>query len=306
MAHLYDLTHLVERISIDEAFLDVTSLRESGEALARRLQVTIWDEHSLPCSLGVATNKLVAKIANDVGKRSVQTGGPPMAIQVVPPGQEAAFLAPLPVVALWGVGPRTGERLQALGINTIGDIAQWPEDDLVHRFGKHGRSLARRARGIDYRPIATSHEAKSISRETTFAQDISDKATLSRRLRKLSESVGRRLRRANLCGSTVKIKLRLGDFTTFTRQATLDTPTDLDIEIFEAAEELFSRLWREGQPVRLIGVGVSRLQEPARQLSLWETRSEKTQRLQQALDSLRERFGHDTVRRATDLLDEDG
>ncbi len=138
MAHLYQLTPLVEQVSIDEAFLDVSDRPEPAEGLARRLQTTINTELNLPCSLGVATNKLVAKIANDVGKAAARSDQPPNALQVVPPGQEAAFLAPLPVEALWGVGPKTAERLHGLGLHTIGDLARWPEADLGRRFGQHG------------------------------------------------------------------------------------------------------------------------------------------------------------------------
>jgi len=208
MTRLHQLTPLVEPLSIDEAFLDVSDLPEPAEVLARRLQVTINTELGLPCSLGVATNKLVAKIANDVGKATTRSDQPPNALQVVPPDQEAAFLARLPVEALWGVGPKTAERLHGLGLHTIGDLARWPEADLGRRFGQHGYDLARHARGIDERRVVTEHEAKSISQETTFAQDISDGPILRESLRRLSEHVGFRLRRKGLNGATVKLKLR--------------------------------------------------------------------------------------------------
>jgi DNA polymerase IV len=172
MARLHTLTPLVEQISIDEAFLDVTALGTPGDVLAAALQQTIRNELALSCSLGVATNKLVAKIATDVGKSLVRSGAMPQAICVVPPGDEAAFLAPLPTTALWGVGPKTAEKLAMLGIHTIGDIAAWPVADLQRRFGQHGEDLARRARGIDERPIVTERAAKSISQETTFARDV--------------------------------------------------------------------------------------------------------------------------------------
>jgi DNA polymerase-4 len=297
MQHLHNMAKVVEQISIDEAFLDVSDLPESGEALARRLQATIHKECNLPCSLGVATNKLMAKIANDVGKASYRGEGPPNAITVVPPGQEAAFLAPLPVDTLWGVGPKTAERLHELGIYTIGDLAGWSVDDLTRRFGKHGYDLARRAQGIDDRPLETEHETKSISQETTFSKDVRSGAVLRRTLLQQSESVGRRLRSAGLAGTTVKIKLRWPDFTTLTRQVTLDQPSNQDGEIFEAAITLLEENWRSGQAVRLIGVGVSGLGSPVRQLSLWDDSAEKGRRLQSALDELRERFGKDVLQR---------
>jgi DNA polymerase-4 len=196
MARLHQLTPLVEQLSIDEAFLDVSDLPDPAEEVARRLQTTINTDLGLPCSLGVATNKLVAKMANNVGKAAAPPGQTPNALQVVPPGQEAAFLAPLPVEALWGVGPKTAERLHSLGLRTIGQMAHWPESDLVRRFGQHGADLARHARGLDERPVETEHEAKSISQETTFARDVSDGAILretlhrSQRLKKLARSYG--------------------------------------------------------------------------------------------------------------------
>ncbi len=271
MEHLYNRSNLVEQISIDEAFIDVSDLKADAGTLARELQADIWGTLHLPCSLGVATNKLVAKIANNVGKASAATAGPPMAIKIIPPGQEAAFLAPLPVRELWGVGPKTAEVLEQLGIQTIGDIAQWPADDLTARFGQHGADLARRARGIDTRPVSSEHETKSISQETTFARDITDLDQLHRTLLHQVENVGLRLRRADLLGSTVRIKLRWSDFTTLTRQMTLETPTNQDDDILIAAEQLFARTWIPSKPVRLLGVGVSGFQLPERQLSLWET-----------------------------------
>jgi len=299
MSHLYNFAHLVEQISIDEAFIDISDLRAPAEQIARELQSTIWQDLQLPCSLGVATNKLVAKIANNIGKSSARAEGPPMAINVVPPGEERAFLAPLPITELWGVGPKTAESLTQLSIRTIGDLADWPAEDLVRRFGKHGTDLARRARGIDDRPVAAAGPGmKSISHETTFAQDVTDEAELKRTLYRLSENVGRRLRRAGLSASTIKIKLRWSDFTTLTRQVTLPESTDQDSVIYETAQQLLMDNWRSPRPVRLIGVGTSNLAEPAAQLRLWDTSNEKGRKLQQTLDSLRDRFGRNAIQRA--------
>lgn len=304
MAHLENLTDLIEQISIDEAFIDVSDLRTPAREIAQTLQTAIWEQLHLPCSLGVAANKLVAKIANNVGKATAAPGVPPMAITVVPPGEEAAFLAPLPVGELWGVGPKTAESLESLGIRTIGDLARWPEADLIRRFGKHGEDLARRARGIDTRPVTTEHAVKSISRETTFAQDITDLTTLKRTLSRLSADVGRRLRRRELAGTTVKLKLRWSDFTTLTRQATLDQPTDRDDAIFRIALQLLAENRPRGKPVRLIGVGVANLSPPMAQLQLWDQQQPlKDERLQAALDQVRDRFGRDAIQRAIEMDD---
>jgi DNA polymerase-4 len=306
MAHLHALTPLVEQLSIDEAFLDVTDLAQPGEALARQLQTTIRDALGLPCSLGIATNKLVAKIATDVGKAAARSGGPPNAIQVVPPDQEAAFLASLPTTALWGVGPKTATRLAALGMHTIGDIARWPEAELRRLFGKHGHDLTLRARGIDDRPVTTSREAKSISKETTFARDNSDVALLYQTLRTLAAGVGQRLRHDELSGTTITLKLRWADFTTMTRQTTLGQPTDQDDIIGAAATQLFDRLWRSGQWVRLLGVGVSGLGPAPRQLGLWDmANAEQQRRVRVAVQALRERFGPNVVRWGGDLEPDD-
>lgn len=302
MALLHDLTPLVEQISIDEAFLDVTGLPDSGETLARRTQARIRDELRLPCSFGVATNKLVAKIANNIGKDQARGDGPPNAITVVAPGEEAAFLAPLPVRELWGIGPKTADKLAGYGVYTIGDLARLPVDILTQRFGKMGAELALRAQGIDDRPVETEHETKSISKEITFTRDVSDADTLRHTLRQLADGVGHRLRSEHLHGSTVRIKLRWADFTTFTRQTTVDPPVDQDGAIYAAALRLFEQAWMPGQAVRLIGVGVAGLQTQAVQLSLWDaSQPQDDRRLLDALDRLRDRFGDDIIRRASDL-----
>ncbi len=306
MAQLDNLTSLIEQISIDEAFLDVSDLRAPAAQIASELQHVIWEQLSLPCSLGVATNKLVAKIANDVGKSSARTGKPPMAITVVPPGEEAGFMSNLPIERLWGVGPKTAAELTStLGIATIGELARWPPADLERRFGRHGVDLSLRARGIDDRPVTPEHDVKSISHETTFATDVVDGDELRRTLYRLAEDVGRRLRRAQLAGATVKLKLRWSDFTTLTRQATLPEPTDRDAVICQVALELLSANRPQGKPVRLIGVGVSNLRSPSEQLHLWDDASVKSKRLQEALDRVRERYGRDAIQRATQLERDD-
>ncbi len=295
MRYVDDLTPLVEKVSIDEAFLEVTDLPKTTQAIAKSLQRTIHQNLNLPCSIGGATNKLVAKIANDVGKAAARGPRPPNAITIVPPGEEAAFLSPLPVTALWGVGPKTGDRLERLGVKTIGDLSNLPERELVRMFGKIGYDLFTRARGIDNNPIITSHEVKSISNETTFSKDIREGDQLRKALLDLSQQVARRLQKANLSGTTVRIKLRWADFTTLTRQVTLNHATDQDTVIYSKAVELFEKTWPVGHPVRLVGVGVSGIGPQIRQLSFWEADDAREKRLQSAVEILRQRYGDEII-----------
>ncbi len=297
MALLENETPVMEQISIDEAFLDLTGDARPGGEVAAYLQARIQSDIGLPSSFGVASNKLVAKIATNVGK--------PNGLVIVPPGEEAAFLAPLPMDMLWGVGPKTQARLAELGMKTIGDIASWPEGDLARRLGTWGADLSRHARGLDDRPVETEREAKSISQEVTFARDVADSAALRRTLLELSDGVGASLRKANLAARTVKLKLRWPPFETITRQVTLPQPTENEAEIFDAALTLFDKVWSRGKAVRLVGVGVSGLHEPARQLGLFdEPRSDQSAKLAEALDKIREKYGWNAVKRAS-LLDEE-
>ena len=189
------------------------------------------------------------------------------------------------------MGPKNAETLSELGLTTVGDVANWSEAALVSRLGKLGGDIWRRAQGIDFRPVATDHEAKSISKEVTFAKDVADEAELKLTLRRLSDGVGRQARKAGLAGSTIKLKLRWSDFTTLSRQLTLESPTDLDGEIYRAATQLFDQVWNTGRPVRLIGVGLGGFGAPNKQMGLWhEHSSEKhAEELQTALDRLRDR-----------------
>jgi DNA polymerase-4 len=254
--------------------------------------------------LGVATNKLVAKIATDIGKAvSAKTGDPPNAIQVVPTGQEAAFLAPLPVENMWGIGKKTAASLAEMGIITIGELAQISEMDLIQRFGKHGFELARHARGIDDQPIITQHVIKSISQETTFPKDIQEREILLKTIHDLSTQVSHRLKKKHFEGTTVKLKLRWADFTTLTRQTTLAQPTDGAEILAKSAQQLFENIWQPGRSVRLLGVGVSGLLPY--QYRLWDKADdspelEKEQRLQVALDQLHQRFGDHIIRLGED------
>ncbi len=307
MARLRALTPLVQQLSIDEAFLDITDLAAPADVVAARVQQQIRDELGLSCSIGVATNKLVAKIATDVGKAAARAGQTPRALWVVPAGSERAFLAPLKVTALWGVGEKTAERLAALGIHTIGDLAAWPMDDLVARFGQHGINLAYHARGIDERPVVTERTSKSVSQETTFARNVTDAATLEQTIHRQATAVAASLRDNTLVGATIRLKIRWPDFTTPTRQLTLPRPTDDAHVIADAGMRLFHDVWVEGQPVRLIGIGVSGLTEPPSQLSLWDLpradASAQAQRVAAALAALEAMLGRGVVRRASELND---
>ncbi len=296
MEKLRDLTPLVEQISIDEAFLDISDIREDPARLALDLQADIRVDLQLPSSIGIASNKLVAKIATEVGKKSSKRKNePPFGFTVVPAGDEAKFLAPLPADMLWGVGPNTFARLTELGIHTIGDIANWPEKELINLFGENGRDLWHHAQGIDNRPIVTEYETKSVSQETTFNVDVRDEQTLEKTLREQSKDVARQLRKNDLAGKTVKLKIRWSDFTTLSRQTTLPTSTDNEDEIFHAAVKLMKIVRKLNQAVRLIGVGVSGIGAPVRQLSLWDEGGEKSRKVQEVVDQLQEKYGKGAI-----------
>jgi DNA polymerase-4 len=304
MSKLRNLTPLVEQISIDEAFLDISDISQPPARIATALQADIKNELHLPSSIGIASNKLVAKIANEVGKKSgKKKDEPPFGLTIVPAGEEAKFLAPLPADMLWGVGPKTSARLTELGIHTIGDIAHWPENEMINLFGENGRDLWRHAQGIDNRPIVTEYETKSISQEVTYNVDVRDEKTLEKTLREQAREVARQLRKNELAGKTVKIKIRWSDFTTLTRQATLPTSTDNEDEIFHTAVKLMKTVRKQNQPVRLIGVGVSGIGEPIRQLSLWDVGSEKSRKLQEVMDELQEKYGRNVIKHGDDLMD---
>ncbi len=294
---LNDAAPVVEQLSIDEAFLDVTGAPETGLEIASALQQEIQDQFELSTSWGIATNKLVAKIATEVGK--------PGGRIEVPPGEEAAFLAPLPVGMLWGVGPKSQERLAGFGVRTIGDLASSEPSQLQTMFGRRGPDLLRRAQGQDGRPVVSERDPKSISAETTFPRDIVDRTALAATLLKLSERVGSRLRKSGLGGSTVRLKLRWPDFTTITRQRALENPTDQDDEIYHACLELFDKVWRRGRPVRLLGVGVANLGPPIRQLQLFDHAWEEDHQLLRAVDSIREKYGSSALRRGVHLRPKD-
>ncbi len=261
---LHQASPLVEQTSIDEAFLDLTnqiSVWEEAVKVAGQIQRRVRADVGLSASLGVATNKLVAKVASDQHK--------PGGLTVVRPGEEATFLAPLPVRVLWGIGPVTAQKLADMQVITVGQLSKASEEELRARFGQHGEAMVRQAQGIDERPVVTEQKLKSVSQERTFAHDLSEAKTLKQQLWQLSQQVGLRLKKAELTAGTVAIKLRYADFTTLTRQVTLSVPTNDEQEIYRAALGLLERAWQEGRPVRLLGVAGRHLSPPAGQLSLW-------------------------------------
>jgi DNA polymerase-4 len=267
--------------------------------VAREIQERVDSEVHLPCSLGVATNKLVAKVANDFGKSQVKSGQAPRQITIVPPGEEAVFLAPLEVQALWGIGPKTSQKLHGQGIHTIGQLVALSIAELEAYFGNNALEMHARALGIDPSPVHAEREVKSVSNEVTFTKDTTDSEVLRQTLRALADKVGYRLRQAGLAGSVVQIKLRYSDFETLTRQTALPQPTNLDDEIYAAAEQLFEANIIPTRAVRLIGIGVSRLNPPYRQLSLWDDNQDEKEKLANAIDQLKEKYGQDVIKRAS-------
>jgi DNA polymerase-4 len=219
---------------------------------------------------------------------------------VIEPGKEQDFLAILPVIEMWGIGPKTAEELNRLGIKTIGDLVSSPEEIVRKKFGNYAYDLIQRAKGIDSHPVSDHEEIKSVSNETTFFSDINDKNELLLVIKQLSEKVAMRLRRKQLSGKTVKIKIRWPDFITHTRQLTLLQPTNQDSIIYQNASELFFQEWTTGKSVRLIGVGVTHLENEFQQLSLFSNSFQKEKKLLNAIDELRERFGEKSIRKGID------
>ena len=292
-------TPLVEPLSLDEAFLDVAGsegLFGPSAEIGQQIKRVIRTELRLVASVGVAPNKFLAKIASDLEK--------PDGFVVVEADRVQAFLDPLPVERLWGVGKVAAAALHKLGVRTIEQLRRLPAEGLLGRFGKSGEHLWQLAHGIDDRRVVPDREAKSISHETTFAADISDAEVLRAWLLELTEQVARRLRRHQLRGRTVQLKLRFGDFSTITRAQTLPEATHVTQEILQAAVELLETALPTGhRAVRLLGVGVSGLGErPNSQGQLFDAQQhERQQALDEVSDRIKDRFGSHSVRRATDL-----
>ena len=283
------VTPLVEPLSLDEAFLDVTgsqALFGAPAVIAAALRERIAREVRLPASAGIAEVKFAAKIASDLAKPNGQ--------REVPKEGTRAFLAPLPVSKLWGVGPKTDELLRGLGLKTIGDVANKDADWLVGKLGSSGRHLWELSWGIDDRPVVPDREAKSIGAEDTFDEDVSDLAVLKAQVHAQATRVARRLRRAGAKTRVVQLKLKLSDFTLLTRRTTLAEATDDGQALYREAVALLERTPLE-QAVRLTGVSAQELQGSAAQLSLFAPAPRRSDKLNAALDKIAERFGSGAV-----------
>jgi len=293
---------LVEMASVDEAYLDLTGTdRLYGPPLraAHILHERMKAATALNCSIGIAASRLVAKISSDQAK--------PNGVLWVVPGREAAFLAPLDVRKIPGVGKVTEKNLHALGIRKVGDLARLDDAFLEERFGKWGMALAGKSRGEDAggwfdTEIGAGDGPKSISHEHTFGEDTADQAHLEATLSRLCEMVGRRLREHHLAARTIQLKLRYKDFSTITRAHSLARGTELDTEIFEEIRALFRSNWRPGAPVRLLGVHASGWAEGDEQMDLLgEERHERWKRALAAADRLRDRYGESAVSLAASM-----
>lgn len=292
-------TPLVEPISLDEAFLDVTgSIRLFGEGpiIAREIKNLIHGQTGLTASAGVATSKLVAKIGSDLQK--------PDGLTVVDTGREREFLAKLPIGKLWGAGGKTIESLALFNVETIGDLAALPLEILLGKFGKHGRHLHLAANGIDERPVVPARDAKSIGHEETFSEDLTDLIIIKRELLELANRVGERLRRHKRQGLTITIKIKFHDFSISSRSMTLAQPTSDTRDIFHRAMELLRKTEVGRKPVRLAGISVSNLNSPENsyhQQDLFgkSRQREKSRSLNEAVDLINRKFGGGTINPAT-------
>jgi DNA polymerase IV len=294
---MFSFTPLVEPLSLDEAFLDVhgcEGLFGSPLEIAGKLRASIKSETGLTASVGVATNKFLAKLASDHGK--------PDGLIVVPADQIAAFLHPLPVGRIWGVGAKAEKRLHAFGLKTIGQVAQLPEQAVLDNFGELGGHIWRLAHGMDVREVVPDRDAKSISSETTFAQDIDDRETLRMWLLDLTDHLASRLRHVGIKARTVELKIRSSDFQTRHRARALPEPTNLTEPLWQTALEIFERgVTDDLFPIRLLGVGATRLtRDPIVQRDLFDAgQRARQQNLDQTIDAIRKQHGSTAVRRGS-------
>jgi DNA polymerase-4 len=303
MEVLRGFTDLVEPMSIDEAFLDVTgshALFGPVEQIARDIKLSLREATGLTASVGAAPNKFIAKIASDLRK--------PDGLVIVREGETANFLHDLPISRVWGVGPKTEERLQRMGFRTIGQLSEASRESLLQKLGPLGEHLHQLSHGNDERPVITNWEAKSIGAETTFDEDTADRQTLRRTIQELSDRVGRRLRRSGFRAGRITVKLRYEDFETHTKQTSVDRPVQSDAEIVHLATSLLEQ-FPLSRKIRLIGVSAGDFQsadDPGAQMNLFAspvTTSVKADTLDRTVDRLREKFGDDALKRGSHLSD---
>jgi len=297
MAILSDFSPALEPAGLDEAYLDITGCDLFGTPyqLASSIKMRVKKELKLVASIGIASCKVVAKIASDSGK--------PDGLVEVTVGKEKDFLAPLPVANLPGVGKKTEQSLKAMGIKTIGQLAAVPVEVIKNRLGSYGFVIHHYANGIDNREVETPGQAKSISRETTFAEDNSDKVFLQSILRYLCERVGAQLRVETKHARTITLKLRYSDFETITRRFSSKEAIDADELIFTGATKLLEQaLSGQRKPVRLIGVGVSNLVGYGKQLNLLDSRPQRLGSLDKAIDRIRNKYGFTAIQTGRTLL----
>ncbi len=289
-----EVTPIVERLGIDEAFLDVAGARTvfgSPLRVAELIRSRVRAETGLICSVGAASTKFVAKLASGLSK--------PDGLLVVPADQTIALLHPLPIAKLWGVGGKTEEVLRGRGLHTIGDIAHASRDTLLRAVGEAGADrLHDLSWGIDPRRVHTRAEEKSVGHEMTFETNITDPTVIRAELLRMSNMVAVRLRKANLVGRTVVLKLRFGDFTTITRSRTIAEPTDLGRNIYEEVREIYEALGKQDAPIRLVGVRAEQLQDTAStQFGLWDE-SEGWREAEDVMDAASAKFGRGAVKPA--------
>ena len=298
MVILRSFTPLVEPLSLDEAFLDVAGAHRGPVEIGHLIRGQVREEEGINCAVGVAAIKFLAKLGSKLAKPEPTRSGPSEGVGVfeVPVGEERAFLAPRPVSDIWGVGPATLARLSRIGIATIGELAQFPLERLEQVVGKaHGQHLHSLANAVDPRPVIPETAPKSMSHEKTFPRDVHTHDALGAELVALSDSVASRLRTARVAGRTVTIKVRFGDFTTITRSHTLASPVDSGVVLAREAKRLLEEV--DVDPgVRLIGVGVSELEDPGqRQLSLEDAGAPSWHDVDRAVDRIRDRFGTEAI-----------
>jgi DNA polymerase-4 len=281
---------LVEPLSVDEAFLDLTGTPHPAD-VARRLKQQIKAELCLTASIGVAPNKFLAKLASDLQK--------PDGLVVIESDKIESILSPLPIGKLWGIGPVTAGKLNRVGIHKIGDIRRRTPDDLQHLLGRDAERLIRLAQGLDDRPVVPDRQAKSIGQENTFGVDVTDPAEVRRVLFEHVENVGRRLRKHGLCARTVSLKIRYGEFETITRATTLADATSTTQELWTAALGLFDAWASNGfRAVRLIGMTAAQLSSGPGQLPLFtDPKTERQKKADAVADQIAARFGNHAIRR---------